>query len=60
MYQHAVDSYRLALGNESIKLAQTLGHLGESQSIAGDAIDGQANAHLGLDMAANVVTQNLW
>lgn len=51
MYQHAVDSFRLALGNENPKLALALGRLGLMQSHNGTASTGRANAELGLQMA---------
>ena len=50
-YQHAVDSYRLALGNENAKLAIALGRLGSAQSFRQDTATGMANAQLGLDIA---------
>ncbi len=50
MFQHAVDSYRLAFGNENSKLALALGHLGNLQTATGNASAGKTNAELGLEM----------
>lgn len=51
MYQHAVDSFRTALGNENPKLALALGRLGLMQNSDGKASTGRANAELGLQLA---------
>ncbi len=51
MYQRAVDGYRMAGGNESLRLARALGSLGCCQCLAGDVSSGKANSQLGLDIA---------
>jgi tetratricopeptide (TPR) repeat protein len=50
-FQHAVDSYRVAPGKESTKLALALGKLGTSQSVTGHISIGLTNARLGLRIA---------
>jgi tetratricopeptide (TPR) repeat protein len=50
-YQDAVDSYRVAFGNDSTKLALALGELGRCQSITGHIGIGLTNAQLGLQIA---------
>jgi len=51
MFAHAADSYRLALGEESPKLALALTKLGRTQSFIGQMAIGSNNAYLGLQMA---------
>jgi eukaryotic-like serine/threonine-protein kinase len=50
-YQRATDSYRVAFGDNNVKLAFALGYLGQSQSFLNDIPAGQASARLGLEMA---------
>jgi tetratricopeptide (TPR) repeat protein len=49
--QHAMENYRLALGNENPKLAMALGRLGKYQGLNGNSSTGKRNAELGLQMA---------
>jgi serine/threonine protein kinase len=51
MLEHAVQSYRRALGDEHTKLALALGYLGKSQAKNYNIAAGHANAMLGLEMA---------
>jgi eukaryotic-like serine/threonine-protein kinase len=50
-FQQATDSYRLAFGGDNVKLAFTLGFLGQSQSFLNELGSGEKNARLGLEMA---------
>ena len=50
-YQRATDSYRVAFGDNNVKLAFALGYLGQSQSFLNYIPSGQASARLGLEMA---------
>jgi tetratricopeptide (TPR) repeat protein len=53
-FQHAVESYQLALGEESTKLALAFGYLGRCQSRGGFIGAGKANAHKGLQIAREI------
>ncbi len=50
-YQRATDSYRVAFGDNNVKLALALGNLGQYQSFLNDIPAGEASARLGLEMA---------
>jgi serine/threonine protein kinase/Tfp pilus assembly protein PilF len=51
MFQHAVESYRSAPGEETTKFALALGQLGSSQSYAANVKEGSANSAKALEIA---------